>query len=212
MIRIISAVCCLVLPYAHHPWYGLCGKFIIVICDFLSDQNHIFHILFRFQFSYWHHGFYHHYYYDHHYPHDRFYQVGFMSAVTTTICDSFPDVEKKLIAKVFHLNIFLMMIMAIFVEKKLIAKVFSFQCIFDDVNGNFWGQQITWRQMSLLVMMLKIYDHMMKWSYYDMGLIKEKGTANSLLMSFWCQCNTHDEELWWLGLKGRKCWILWFSC
>ena len=31
------------------------------------------------------------------------YQVGFMSAVTTTICDSFPDVEKKLIAKVFIL-------------------------------------------------------------------------------------------------------------
>ena len=29
-----------------------------------------------------------------------------MSAVTTTICDSFPDVEKKLIAKVFHFDVF----------------------------------------------------------------------------------------------------------
>ena len=33
-------------------------------------------------------------------------QVGFMSAVTTTICDSFPDVEKKLIAKVLHFDVF----------------------------------------------------------------------------------------------------------
>ena len=30
-----------------------------------------------------------------------------MSAVTTTICDSFPDVEKKLIAKVSHFDVFL---------------------------------------------------------------------------------------------------------
>ena len=28
-----------------------------------------------------------------------------MSAVTTTICDSFPDVEKKLIAKVLHFDV-----------------------------------------------------------------------------------------------------------
>ena len=53
IIIILSAVRSLVLPYAHHPWYGLCGKFIIVICDFLSNQNHIFHILFRSQVSFW---------------------------------------------------------------------------------------------------------------------------------------------------------------
>ena len=69
-------------------------------------------------------------------------QVGFMSAVTTTICDSFPDVEKKLIAKVFHFNVFfmMMMIMAPFdMWRKHNCKGFSFEGNSDDDDdGNVW--------------------------------------------------------------------------
>lgn len=92
---IFSAVCRIVLPNAHHPWNGLGGNFITIIMTIMIIMIMmitmimmiimiIFTTIVMIMII--------------------IYQVGFMSAVTTTICDSFPDVEKKLIAKVLNLK------------------------------------------------------------------------------------------------------------